>query len=175
MSSKPFSISNYRDILYLHEEEYRASKGTKHQAVLQKIMDQITSDEGYKFKGTEKELQEVRLESHQWVLLASPIWLQKIKNWYNNHKSAQAEEPAIVLSGSWNYRRVVQHEYKEEIAKKMEATGLRSTDPGWIKKYQEAVTQIIDSLGGEDVVKEHYKDVARSWNGASLPEELRRK
>ena len=65
MSPKPFSLSNYKDILHLHEEEYRATKGAKHEAVLQQIMEDITSDEGYKFKATEKQLSEVSLESHQ--------------------------------------------------------------------------------------------------------------
>ena len=79
------------------------------------------------------------------------------------------------MVGSWNYRRVVGHLHKEEIAKKMEKTNLKSTDRDWLGEYQKAVTEVIIGMGGEGVAKKRYKDVAKSWNGANLPEELRRK
>ena len=70
---------------------------------------------------------------------------------------------------------MIQYEFKEQIAKKLEETGLKSTDKGWIKAFQEAVTEVINSLGGEDAARQDYGEIARKWNEGALPEELRRK
>lgn len=108
--------------------------------------------------------------------MASQIWVQKICNWYGNHKHVTAEEPPIAQVGTvWHYRRVIQHLFKEEIAEKMKKSGLKSSDKGWIKKFQQAVTEVIDSKGGEAVVKKTYGKVAQQWNKSGLPEDLRRK
>lgn len=54
-------------------------------------------------------------------------------------------------------------------------TGLKSNEKEWIKRYQLAVNEIIQSLGGEDAVQEKYGEVADAWNEAEPPEELKRK
>ena len=54
-------------------------------------------------------------------------------------------------------------------------TGLKSNEKEWIKRYQLAVNEIIQSLGGEDAVQEKYGKVADAWNEAEPPEELKRK
>ena len=55
-----------------------------------------------------------------------------------------------------------------------DTTGLTSSDKGWIKKYQQVVIEAIESLDGEEVVKEKYTDMVKDWNEADLPEDLRR-
>jgi hypothetical protein len=143
--------------------------------VVAKILKEITNDKRYKFKEPEKDLRMVSWESYQWVLVASPTWIQTIKNWYNNHRlQSEVEEAPLVQVGSWNYRRIIQKEYKKTITEKMDATGLTSSDKGWIKKYQQMVTEVIESLGGEEVVKEKYADMVKDWNEGNLPEDLRR-
>lgn len=108
--------------------------------------------------------------------MASFSWIQKIIIWYGNHKNILAEEPSLVQVGtSWNYRRVIQYEFKEAIAEKMKASGLKSSDKEWIRKFQQVVTEIINSMGGEVVAKQRYGETALKWNGEDLPEELRRK
>jgi hypothetical protein len=37
------------------------------------------------------------------------------------------------------------------------------------------VNKVIDSLGGEDKVLEKYGEMAKLWNGADPPEDLKRK
>ena len=175
MASKSFSLSNYKDILEEYREEYRETKGAKHEEVVAKILEKITNDKRYKFKQPEKDLRMVSWESYQWVLVALLTWIQTIKNWYNNHRlQSEVEEAPLVQVGSWNYRRIIQKEYKETITEKMDTTGLTSSDKGWIKKYQQMVTEVIESLGGEEVVKEKYADMVKEWNEAGLPEDLRR-
>jgi hypothetical protein len=75
MSSRAFSLTNYVDFLLLHEKDYRASKGVKRDAVLEKIMEDITSDEGCKFKGSTKDLKQVSFQFDQWVPMASSTWI----------------------------------------------------------------------------------------------------
>ena len=57
----------------------------------------------------------------------------------------------------------------------MEETGLKSTDKGWIQKFQWAVNGVVESLGGEDTVQEKYGEMAETWNKAEPPEELKRR
>ena len=70
---------------------------------------------------------------------------------------------------------VVQHLFKEDIANRMEKTGLTPKDPGWIKQFQLAVNEVIESLGGDDQVSEKFGEKAKEWNKAQLPEEIKRK
>ena len=81
--------------------------------------------------------------------------------------------PFVQVGAAWNARLVVQHIFKEDISKKMAITGLKSSDKGWLKKFQQAVTEQISSLSKEDMQK--YEEVAKKWNAGDLPEELRRK
>lgn len=176
MAPQAFSLASYEDILRLHEKAFFGVKGAERTKLLLVIMDKITSDEDCKFNGPEEELKDVSLMFNQWVPVASSSWIQKIIIWYGNHKSIATEEPSLVQVGtSWNYRRVIQHEFKEDIAKKMEESGLKSTDKEWIQKFQQVVTDIIESMGGEGEAKKRYGETAMKWNEADLPEELRRK
>lgn len=61
--------------------------------------------------------------------MALSICIQKITNWYGNNRSAPTGEPPHTQVGTvWNYRLVILHEFKEEINKKMDATGLQASD-----------------------------------------------
>ena len=86
------------------------------------------------------------------------------------------DEPTLVRVGTlWNYQLVVQHIHKEEISKHMEKSGLTPRDPGWLQQFQWAVNAVIRSLGGEDEVSKKYAEIAKVWNEAGLPEEVKRK
>jgi hypothetical protein len=94
----------------------------------------------------------------KWVPISS-IWAQKIQTWYNNHKSTLPEDlPTFQPGTAWNYRLVVQHIHKEEIAEKMEGTGLKSSDNTWIQGFQQAVNDVIQDLGGEETAKGLYAE-----------------
>lgn len=75
----------------------------------------------------------------------------------------------------WNYRLVIQHVFKDELAEQMERTGLKSTDKDWIQRFQWAVNEVIKSIGGESVAQEKYGEMAKTWNETEPPEELKRK
>ena len=102
---------------------------------------------------------------------------QKIHTWYGNHKAVPLEdESTLVRVGTlWNYRLVVQHLHKEEVAEHMANSGLTPNDQGWLQKFQWSVNEVIKSLGGEDKVSKKYGEVAKSWNEVEPPEELKRK
>lgn len=70
---------------------------------------------------------------------------------------------------------MIQHVYRDEIAEQMEKTGLKSSDKAWIQKFQWAVNQVIESIGGDGVAQEKYGEMAKTWNEAEPPEELKRK
>jgi len=86
------------------------------------------------------------------------------------------DEGTLVHVGTaWNYRLVIQHVFKDQIAERMEESGLKSTDKGWIQKFQWAVNEVIESIGGEDVAQQKYGEMARAWNEAEPPEDLKRR
>ena len=65
MPPKAFSLAGYVDILRLYEEDYHASKkGAKRDAVVVKIMEEITSEEGCEFEAPSKSLKQVSLKFH---------------------------------------------------------------------------------------------------------------
>ena len=104
-------------------------------------------------------------------------WIQKIQTWYSNHKTVSLkDEPTLVRVGTlWNSRLVIQHLCKDQISEHMAKTELTPKDPGWIKQYQLAVNEVINSLGGDAKVSENFGETAKSWNQTGLPEELKRK
>ena len=69
---------------------------------------------------------------------------------------------------------MVQYEFRDQIAKEMEETGLKSNDKGWIQKFQQVVTELITTMGGAKKVKDEYGEVAKKWNMVGLPEETKR-
>lgn len=70
---------------------------------------------------------------------------------------------------------MIQHLHREQISKVMEESGLTSGNNGWLQKYHKTVTDIINSLGGEEKVSEEYGKVAKQWNEEAPPDELRQK
>jgi hypothetical protein len=86
------------------------------------------------------------------------------------------DESTLVPVGTvWNYRLVIQHLFRDEIAKHMEETGLKANDKAWLQKFQWAVNEVIKAEGGEDAALEKYGEMAKSWNEAEPPEELKKK
>ena len=57
----------------------------------------------------------------------------------------------------------------------MDKTGLKSSDKGWLKKYQWAVNKVIQLLGKEDDVYAEYGEIAEAWNESEPPDEVKRK
>ena len=68
---------------------------------------------------------------------------------------------------------MILHLFKDAINEKMEQSGLKNSDKGWLQQYQWAINEVIESLGGEEAVTEKYGDIAKSWNEGDLPEELK--
>ena len=166
------------DVLVSYEQEYRQSKGDDRQGIINSIIEDITSKGKGKFKeGDTKGLELVSQLIHQCCPQISPTWTQKIRNWYNNHKNVPLkDESTLVPVGTiWNYRLVIQHLFKDDIAKHMDKTGLKSTDKGWLKKFQWAVNKVIQSLGEEDDVQAEYGEIAKAWNESEPPDEVKRK
>lgn len=176
--NKPIGLSDYKNVLVAYEREYRESWGHECKEIVQDIMkEMVAQSKGTLDKDLMKELDQV-----SWVVqTCSPeillTWAQKIHTWYNNHKSVPLkDESTLVRVGTvWNYRLVVQHLYKDQIANHMAKTNLTPKDPGWIKNFQLSVNAVIKSLGGDDKVAEKYGETAKSWNEVELPDELKRK
>ena len=57
----------------------------------------------------------------------------------------------------------------------MDKSGLTPKDPGWLQQFQWSVNAVIRSLGGEEEVSKKYAEIAKVWNEAGLPEEVKRK
>ena len=70
---------------------------------------------------------------------------------------------------------MIQHLFRDDIALKMEKSGLKASDKSWLQGFQWTVNEVIESLGGEQVASERYGELAKAWNDADLPEELRRR
>jgi len=70
---------------------------------------------------------------------------------------------------------VIQHVFRDQIAKEMKKSGLKSSDKAWIKRFQLAVNEVITSEGGEEVALEKYGEVAKTWNEIEPPEDLKRR
>ena len=177
-SAQSILLANYHSILVAYEKEYRQSKGDECQKVIKDIIEGIASEGKGKFKeGDAKGLDLVSQLIHQCCPQISPTWTQKIKNWYNNHKNVPLrDESTLVPVGIvWNYRLVIQQLFKDDITMHMDKTGLKSTDKGWLKKFQWAVNKVIESLGGEDEVQVEYGEIAKDWNASSPPDEVKRK
>ena len=62
MSSNTISLATFEVILLASEKEYRSSKGDEREKVLDEVMESITSNEQYKFKGTMQDLKKVSLD-----------------------------------------------------------------------------------------------------------------
>ena len=173
-------LSNYRAILATHEQEYRDSHGADCQGVVQAIIKEITAASKGSLDGpTLKGLDTVSLLI--WLTFnpeLSLTWNQRINNWYGNNKSVPTkdDEPTLVPVGThWNYRLVIQHLYREEIANRMKDTGFTPKDPGWVGAFQLCVSALITSLGGDETVAEKYGEMAKVWNEAELPQEVQQK
>jgi len=59
MSSKQFSLGDYKDILLAHEGDYRRSKPSDRQDIVDEIVDEITAEGGGKFEGSFKGIEQV--------------------------------------------------------------------------------------------------------------------
>ena len=173
-------LAHYRHILAAHEQEYRDSNGADCQAVVQIIVDEIIEEsngslDAPTIKGLNKVSLLIQLIYNPEVLLT---WNQRVNNWYGNHKTVPTEEDesALVLIGThWNHRLVVQQLFRDDIASRMKNTSLTPKHPGWIKAFQLCVTEVIASLGGDEVVAEKYGEMAKAWNEVEPPQEVQKK
>ena len=57
----------------------------------------------------------------------------------------------------------------------MVESGLTPGNTDWLQKFQWSVNDVIKSSGGEEAASEKYAEVARAWNNAEPPEEMKRK
>lgn len=57
-----------------------------------------------------------------------------------------------------------------QIKKFVEESGVSYEDrKAWLQQHQLATNRVIESLGGREVVKEQYGEIAQKWNSAGLP------
>jgi hypothetical protein len=105
------------------------------------------------------------------------LLIQKIKNWFGNHKSVPLEDESTLVRvwTLWNYGLVVQNVHKEDINKILSQSSLSSQDAGWLQTYQLAVNEVIQSLGGEKAVVEEYGPMAKLWNNTAPPDHVERR
>ena len=171
-------LSDYKRILVAHEPDYRSCEGTDRQEVVESIMKEIVADSG----GTlSEDIMKGLYKVSQLTQTCNPgissTWTQKIKTWYNNHKSVPLDdEPTLVKVGTiWNYRLVVQYLFKKEIGEHMEKSGLVSKDSGWLQKFQQSTNEVIESLGGTTKVSAKYTPTAKAWNEVGPEEEMKQK
>ena len=61
MPQKGFSLANFQDILVDHQKEYSSVRGAKREKLLDGIIESITSDPLYNFKGSTDDLKKVSL------------------------------------------------------------------------------------------------------------------
>lgn len=99
--------------------------------------------------------------------------VQKIKNWYNNHKAVDKSGQeagtgdngfqSLGIGKKWNMRSVVLHECKDEIHEFIKETiGDVNGGPTYIKQFQRGVSAYIQSLTAEE--KDQYAETAKQWN-----------
>lgn len=103
---------------------------------------------------------------------------KKIRNYYGNHKTIHPEDgPTITPVGTaWNWRLVVMKEEGDSIKKLMAENGADYENrKEWLQHYQLAANTVIETLGGRDVVKEKYGEIAAKWNSSGISEEERAK
>lgn len=176
--SEAINLDDFAAIFLSHEVGYRQARGSARQEVLQEIMQEMVAlsegslnEDG--MKGLYKVSQLIQISSPE----ISPIWTQRIQTWYGNHKTVQLEDEfTLVRVGTlWNSRLVIQHLFKDDITKRMGRYQLTPSDPDWLQKYQWTVNAVIKSLGSDDEGIQKYTGIAKSWNEAKLPDELRRK
>jgi hypothetical protein len=109
---------------------------------------------------------------------------QKVKNWYNNHKTgekdgrAENEGPDVFhslgIGRKWNRRTVIMKECKAEIeALLRDDSGAPLVGAAFIKTYQKAVSTYIASLSRSKV--REYERRAAEWNARGPEPEERRK
>jgi len=147
--------------------------------IVAKIIDEITSHgKGKeKFKEDVKNLETVSQPSYQFNPEISSTSTQRIQNWYNNHKNVPLEDESLLVPVGtvWNYRLVIHHVFRDQIAKEMKKSGLKSSDKAWIQRFQLAINEVITSEGGEEVALEKYGEMAKTWNETEPPEDLKRR
>jgi hypothetical protein len=177
-STEDIDLSGYTAILAAHEEEYWLTIGTDRLEVVQAIIQEIVdASNGSISKDIIKGLDKVSQLIQPCNPEISPTWAQKIMNRYSNHKFVEhGDESTLIRVGTvWNWRLVVQHLHKEDIAVLTAKTGLTHNDKAWLQNYQWSTNTVIDSLGGSDKISEEYGVIAKSWNTLEPPDELKRK
>jgi len=171
-------LDDYTAIFLSHEVDYRQARGPARQEILGEIMQEMVAlSEGSLNEDGMKGLYKVSQLIKTSIPEISPIWTQRIQTWYGNHKTVQLEDEFILVRVGkvWNYRLVIQHLCKDDITKRMGRHQLAPSDSDWLQKYQWTVNAVMKSLGSVAEVKQKYTGIAKSWNEAKLPDELRRK
>lgn len=170
------SLMAFREILELHEEEYRKSTPDSRTTVI----DEITGDilEEATIKGVEV-LQGDALIN---VSACKPFsrdnfkqthGCQQIVNFYNNHRSVPKEEDPVPIKTTkhWTGRLVVAHKFHDEIENTVAACGI--TDPhARIAKWATTLSDKYNSLSEEE--QNQCSILAERWNKEGPPAEVKR-
>ena len=79
-SAKSILLSDYKDILLAHEDEYRLSKGSKRQEIVKEMIEKIASQgKGKLREDVMKGLESVSQFFHQYPEVSYPLGLRKFR------------------------------------------------------------------------------------------------
>lgn len=107
----------------------------------------------------------------------SEYQLQKITNYYANHKTVEADGleslGALALGQDRSVQCVVFIKKQEEIHQQIsEMTDAKRGSPGYLKFYQTATTQVIQDMDDEEY--EEMEKISDEWRSKGPPENVKR-
>jgi hypothetical protein len=109
-------------------------------------------------------------------ILFSNQALQKIKNWFHNHRhhGQDSDEEAPKYKKVWKLRTVVAHMEKTKVeALARQLSGAAPGDPKYLGQYPKALSEVIEGLSEEK--EEEYRDLADLWNRVGASESAKQK
>jgi hypothetical protein len=120
---------------------------------------------------------DVRSFSSCWVWLLITVILQKLRNYYGNHKVANPEHfeslSTLGLGQDWTVRRVVWNLKKAEIAAIIEdEMGHQPGTGAYLGCYQKVTTQVVQNLSEEERVR--CQQIADEWNHNGPPLDVKK-
>ena len=79
----------------------------------------------------------------------------------------------VPVGNTWTTRLVIQNLLRETILEKLKEQGLAPNTQGFLGKWQDEVTRIIESMDEDEV--QGYAEMAATWNEVEPPEDIKRR
>jgi hypothetical protein len=157
----------YTDIAWTFMDQFVAKKNTERLDLYNTVAAEITAHSTKTGLVLPSSLPKVHSVLPLPLLLM--ISLQKLENWFNNHrprdetkkKTKKRDKSALV---NWKLRNVVQQTKRDVIKERMamKAPGVTQEDNTWILTYQEACTEVIAGLTPAET--RECERMAKEWN-----------